>query len=106
MKKNNKNNPFPVMEEMTVKMVREYLKQKQSIIIPIGVIEQHGYHLPLCTDALLATKMGRLIGQKTGILVAPTMHQSFSGGGCPGTMLPKPNWLDYDGNALRCCRKQ
>ena len=50
--------PFPVMENMTVKQVREYLKCKQSIIIPMGVIEQHGYHLPLKTDALVATHLG------------------------------------------------
>ena len=50
----SKNNPFPVMEHMTVKLVREYLEKKNSIIVPIGVIEQHGYHLPLKTDAMIA----------------------------------------------------
>jgi creatinine amidohydrolase len=85
------NDSFPVMENMTVKMVREYLKRKQSIIIPIGVIEQHGYHLPLKTDALIATHVGRMIGEKTGILVAPTIYQSFSGGGCPGTINVSPS---------------
>lgn len=40
-------NPFPIMEHMTGKMVREYLKKKTSIIIPVGVTEQHGYHLSL-----------------------------------------------------------
>ncbi len=84
------NDPFPVMENMTVKMVREYLKRKQSIIIPIGVIEQHGYHLPLKTDALIAAHVGRMIGEKTDILVAPTIYQSFSGGGCPGTINVSP----------------
>lgn len=82
--------PFPVMENMTVKMVREYLKDKQSIILPVGVTEQHGYHLPLKTDALIATHLGRRIGEETGILVAPTMHQSFSGGGLPGTINVSP----------------
>ena len=82
--------PFPVMEDMTVKMVRKYLERKQSIIVPIGVIEQHGYHLPLKTDALLATHLGKMIGKKTDILVAPTVYQSFSGGGCPGTINISP----------------
>ena len=79
------------MERMTVKMVREYLTRKKSIIIPLGVIEQHGYHLPLQTDALIATHLGRMIGEKTGILVAPTIHQSFSGGGLPGTINISPS---------------
>ncbi len=81
---------FPVMENMTVKQVRTYLEQKKSIIIPIGVIEQHGYHLPLRTDALVATHLARRAGEKTGILVAPTIHQSFSGGGLPGTINISP----------------
>jgi len=38
---------FPVMENMTVKSVREYLHVNKSIIIPVGVTEQHGYHLVL-----------------------------------------------------------
>ncbi|MBN1435463.1 MAG: creatininase family protein [Sedimentisphaerales bacterium] len=81
---------FPVMENMTVKSVRSYLQRKQSIIIPVGVIEQHGYHLPLKTDALIATHMARKIGAAADILVAPTMYQSFSGGGCPGTINISP----------------
>jgi len=85
------SNPFPVMENMTVKMVREYLEKKQSIIIPVGVIEQHGYHLPLCTDALVAVHLSREIGKQTDILVAPTFHQSFSGGGLPGTINISPS---------------
>jgi creatinine amidohydrolase len=79
------------MEKMTVKLVRDYLRKKKSIIIPMGVIEQHGYHLPLNTDALIATGVSRLIGQRTGILVAPTMYQSFSGGGLPGTINISPS---------------
>ncbi len=83
-------NPFPVMEHMTVKMVRSYLDRRQSIIVPLGVIEQHGYHLPLNTDALIATHIARRIGERAGVLVAPTMHHSFSGGGLPGTINISP----------------
>ncbi|MFC1461299.1 creatininase family protein [Verrucomicrobiota bacterium] len=83
--------PFPVMENMTVKMVKEYMSRKKSVIVPLGVIEQHGYHLPLKTDAILATGLGRMIGERTGILVAPTIYQSFSGGGLPGTINISPS---------------
>ncbi|MGA3326032.1 MAG: creatininase family protein [Terriglobia bacterium] len=64
MSQRRKAGPFPLMEAMTVKMVRDYLKKKRSIIIPMGVIEQHGYHLPLKTDALIATHGGRMIGDR------------------------------------------
>lgn len=81
---------FPAMERMTVRQVREYLRTQRSIIIPIGVTEQHGYHLPLSTDALIATHLARRIGGKIGMLVAPTIVQSFSGGGLPGTINISP----------------
>ena len=71
------NDPFPVMENMTVKLVRKYLERKKSIILPLGVTEQHGYHLPLKTDSLIAGHIGRLLGEKTDIMVAPTILQSF-----------------------------
>lgn len=90
MTSESRNAPFPVMENMTVKLVREYLESRKSIIIPLGVVEQHGYHLPLKTDALIATHLGRMVGERTGILVAPTIHQSFSGGGLPGTINISP----------------
>ncbi|MDY7009424.1 MAG: creatininase family protein [Planctomycetota bacterium] len=90
MSKKTANDPFPVMEHMTVKMVREYLTRSKSIILPMGVIEQHGYHLPLKTDTILANHIGRMVGERTGIIVAPTIHQSFSGGGLPGTINISP----------------
>lgn len=81
---------FPVMENMTVKQITEYVGRKQSIIIPIGVIEQHGYHLPLNTDAVIAYRIAQRIGAKADTLVAPVMYESFSGGGCPGTINISP----------------
>ena len=86
-----KGKHFPVMENMTVSEVRDYLEGRQSIILPMGVIEQHGYHLPLSTDALVAREIGRLVGERAGILTAPTMHLSFSGGQLPGTINVSPN---------------
>ena len=38
------------MTQMTVEEVRAYLKKNQTIILPYGLCEQHGYHLPLDTD--------------------------------------------------------
>ncbi len=90
MSKKTANDPFPTFEHMTVKMVREYLTRSKSIILPMGVIEQHGYHLPLKTDTILANHIGRMVGERTGIIVAPTIHQSFSGGGLPGTINISP----------------
>ena len=38
------------MVNMTVKDMQEALEKTKTVIIPVGVVEQHGYHLPLSVD--------------------------------------------------------
>lgn len=83
--------PFPVMELMTVKLVREYLAGKKSVIVPVGGIEQHGYHLPLRTDAIIAERLAWRAGARLDMLVAPAVQTTFSGGGLPGTINVTPS---------------
>lgn len=79
------------MGEMTVKDLREYLKVNRTIILPYGVVEQHGYHLPLDTDIRNAEIMGEKIARELGCIVAPTLNYCFSGGMLEGTINVKPN---------------
>jgi creatinine amidohydrolase len=81
---------FPVMEDLTVLEIQAYLERRHSILMPIGITEQHGYHLPLSTDALMATGLARQAGQRLGMLVAPTFTQCYSGGTLPGTINISP----------------
>jgi creatinine amidohydrolase len=61
------------LEDLTWPEVREYLKADRHLILPAGTCEQHGMHLPLNTDTLVADKMAELLSGKTGILVGPTL---------------------------------
>lgn len=79
------------MKNMTWK---EYASRPEDIlIIPIGSTEQHGPHLPLCVDTVLAEEFSlRIAGQIHGV-VAPALNygyksKPFSGGGplFPGTI--------------------
>ena len=79
------------MGEMTVKDLREYLKNNRTIIFPYGVVEQHGYHLPLDTDIRNATVMGEKLARELGCIVAPPLNYCFSGGMLEGTINVKPN---------------
>jgi len=81
---------IPDMEQLTVRRVREYLSARRAILVPVGSNEQHGYHLPLCTDTLIARELGRRVGERTGTLVAPAISFTFSGGGLPGTINVSP----------------
>lgn len=75
-----------IWEKMTVAEMREALTEIQTVLLPIGVTEQHGYHLTLDTDSQSATQVCRRASEQTGALVAPTMTYTFSGGELPGTI--------------------
>lgn len=79
------------MGEMTVQELRDYLQTNRTIVLPYGVVEQHGYHLPLDTDIRNATVLGQKIAEALGCIVAPTLNYCFSGGLLEGTINVKPN---------------
>ncbi|MGQ7787538.1 creatininase [Nesterenkonia sp. PF2B19] len=63
-----------------------------TVLIPVGALEQHGPHLPLGTDALLADRIAAGVAEGTAMRVAPALtygykSQQRSGGGdhLPGT---------------------
>lgn len=73
-------------EKMTVQEVREARQHTQTVLIPLGVTEQHGYHLALNTDNHNAWQLCVRAAQEVGCFVAPLMPYTFSGGELPGTI--------------------
>ena len=70
--------------------VREYLKTNKTIIVPYGVVEQHGYHLPVSMDIHNAEVPAYVLAEKLGCIVAPPLNYCFSGGQLPGTINVRP----------------
>lgn len=59
------------------------------LAVPLGATEQHGPHLPIGTDATIATALAeRLAAQRDDVLVAPTVAYGSSGehAAFPGTL--------------------
>jgi creatinine amidohydrolase len=62
-------------------------RSERLVVVPVGAVEQHGPHLPLETDTLLATAVAEAIVARTpGTLLGPTLelgcsshHSSFAG---------------------------
>ena len=79
------------MEKMTVLDMKNAMKQTKTVIIPVGVVEQHGYHLPLSTDIHNAVDVTRLAGDRLNAIVAPSVNYCFSGGELLGTVNVSPN---------------
>ena len=48
---------IPIFEEMTWSEVHDILQKTDVCIVPVGAVEQHGYHLPLGTDTYIAQEI-------------------------------------------------
>jgi len=74
------------LPHMTVPEVNDFLTRSDMVIIPVGAMEQHGYHLPIGTDFINGVEQCKLIAQQRDILVAPVLmagqspyHMGFAG---------------------------
>jgi len=64
-------------------------------ILPIGAIEQHGRHLPLGTDWIIADKIAQKLGERLNAYVLPALPYGNSQEhmGFPGTITLRPHTL-------------
>jgi len=85
------------MEEMNWPSIKKAIDSGfRTVLIPVGSIEQHGPHLPLFTDTLLAYDLCERIAHKLGLtLVAPTIRPGCSDHhlAFPGTVSISPRML-------------
>jgi creatinine amidohydrolase len=70
--------PTVFLGEMTNPEVEAFLRESQTIIVPVGSTEQHGPHGPLLTDVLVPHEVARRVAPQVGALVAPAINYSLS----------------------------
>lgn len=97
------------LEHMTTYDVHAYLEHKKTIIIPFGSTEQHGPHLPIGTDTLIAEAIAIEAGKRSQTIVAPVAPLGFSPGLHPhfaGTItLQAITYIQMIQDILRSLRK-
>jgi len=88
----NANEPM-VFQEMTWEEIDAAARADTPIVIPIGATEQHGRHLPVCTDWVIPDRILREAGRRHTMIVGPFLPFGYrsrpgSGGGqhFPGTV--------------------
>jgi len=79
------------MEKMTVREMQAAMEQTKTVIIPTGVVEQHGFHLPLSTDIKNSVMPTVIAGERLNAIIAPSVNYCFSGGELLGTVNVSPN---------------
>src|SRR3954469_21816326 len=65
------------------------LRETPLLVVPLGSVEQHGHHLPLGTDTVVACAVAEgAAGELDGALLAPALAYGASGEheGFPGTI--------------------
>src|SRR5512142_3340323 len=67
-----------LLERMTWPQAQAAFKRTSFVVVPIGSTEQHGPHLPLGTDFLVARELGRRIGERANVIVTPTIPVGYA----------------------------
>jgi len=72
------------MADMTAVAIEAAVKRGAGVLLPIGVMETHGPHLPTGTDALIATQICRLTKRYAAelgreLLIAPPYYWGITG---------------------------
>src|SRR5690554_4628985 len=87
---------FMLWEELTApefEKARE--KAKGVCVVPFGVIEKHGTHLPLGTDMIIARRVAEDLAKEEPVVLFPYYYfgQIFEARHVPGTIAVKPDLL-------------
>jgi creatinine amidohydrolase len=61
-------------DEMTMREAKECAKTRRVVILPVGSVEEHGEHLPLCTDSIQPEYVAMEVAKKTKCIIAPTIR--------------------------------
>ncbi len=67
-----------LLERMTWPQAQAAFKRTSFVVVPLGSTEQHGPHLPLGTDFLVARELARRIGLRSNVIVTPTLPIGYA----------------------------
>jgi len=67
-----------LIEEMTPQEITYALKEVDTVVIPLGAVEQHGPHLPVGTDILIPMAVAKRVAERAKVLVAPPVYYGNS----------------------------
>jgi creatinine amidohydrolase len=63
---------------LTFTDVQEYLRVKDTILVPMASFEQHGPHLPIYTDTITCVEVSRRVAEMIAVLHTPPIWTGYS----------------------------
>jgi len=63
---------------LTFTDVQEYLRVKDTILVPMASFEQHGPHLPIYTDTITCAEISRRVAEMIAVLHTPPIWTGYS----------------------------
>jgi creatinine amidohydrolase len=63
---------------LTFTDVQEYLRVKDTILVPMASFEQHGPHLPIYTDTITCVEVARRVAEMIAVLHTPPIWMGYS----------------------------
>lgn len=75
-------------DELSMREAEKSAGKRGVVIVPVGSVEEHGIHLPLCTDSVQPEYVALEVAKRTRCLVAPPLRYGVcdSTRGFPGTI--------------------
>ena len=67
-----------LLEELTWPKAQKALAETKFAIIPTGSIEQHGPHMPVGTDYLIAQELAKRVGEISPVVVTPAIPIGYA----------------------------
>ena len=93
MKKTNQpskgeKKPCLWLDELSTVEAKKAADAGTVVIFPVGSVEEHGEHLPLCTDSVQPEYVALEVAKKTGCFVVPPLRYGICNAGrnFPGTL--------------------
>jgi creatinine amidohydrolase len=76
------------LDELSTVEAAKAAQEGGVVIFPVGSVEEHGDHLPLCTDSIQPEYIALEVAKKTGCLVAPPFRYGICNAtrNFPGTL--------------------
>ncbi len=87
-------------QDLTMPEFEAARDQLQTVILPVGSVEEHGPHLPLGTDTFHALEVARRVAELRPVLVAPPVFYGI----CRSTR-EHPGTVSISGDTLRALLK-